>query len=179
MKCPYCSDPESKVIDSRDVDDAVRRRRECLRCGIRFTTYERVEFAGLQVVKKDGRREDFDRRKLAIGIRKACEKRPLPVGAVDKVVDDVETELHKLGKAEVPSNLIGERIMEYLRQLDDIAYIRFASAYRPFQDINSLREELDALASHRERGNLADIQLPLFPADNSDAALPIRRTRRD
>ncbi|MBI2865052.1 MAG: transcriptional repressor NrdR [Chloroflexi bacterium] len=178
MKCPYCSDPESKVIDSRDVDGAVRRRRECLRCGLRFTTYERVELAGLQVVKKDGRREDFDRRKLAVGIRKACEKRPLPNGAVDRVVDEVEAELHKLGRAEVPSGLIGERVMECLRQLDDIAYIRFASAYRPFRDVDSLRQELDVLTSHRQPAKPSEAQLPLFPSDSSAAALPARRARR-
>ncbi|PKH45270.1 transcriptional regulator NrdR, partial [Dehalococcoides mccartyi] len=107
MNCPYCSHPDSKVIDSRDVDDGVRRRRECVVCGQRFTTYERFQPAGLFVVKKDQRREEFNKEKLLSGLRRACEKRPLPAGAVDKVAGDIEAELYNMGKAEIPSTLLG------------------------------------------------------------------------
>ena len=164
MRCPYCGFEDTKVIDSRDSEDGIRRRRECLACGERFTTFERVQTVGLQVVKKDGRREDFSREKLLLGIRRACEKRPLPVGAIEAVVDDIEATLQAQGKAEVPSSLIGELVMDHLRDLDHIAYIRFASVYRAFADVESLREELESLsgASPREATRLAG-QLTLIP----------------
>ena len=164
MRCPYCGFEDTKVIDSRDSDDGIRRRRECLSCGERFTTFERVQAVGLQVIKKDGRREDFSREKLLLGIRRACEKRPLPVGAIEAVVDDIEATLLAQGKGEVPSSLIGELVMDHLRDLDHIAYIRFASVYRAFADIESLREELEGLsrASSREAPRLAG-QLSLIP----------------
>jgi transcriptional repressor NrdR len=164
MRCPYCGFEDTKVIDSRDSEDGIRRRRECLACGERFTTFERVQTVGLQVVKKDGRREDFSREKLLLGIRRACEKRPLPVGAIEAVVDAIEATLQGQGKAEVPSSLIGELVMDHLRDLDHIAYIRFASVYRAFADIESLREELESLsgASPREATRLAG-QLTLIP----------------
>jgi transcriptional repressor NrdR len=164
MHCPYCGFEDTKVIDSRDSEDGIRRRRECLACGERFTTFERVQTVGLQVVKKDGRREDFSREKLLLGIRRACEKRPLPVGAIEAVVDDIEATLQAQGKAEVPSSLIGELVMDHLRDLDHIAYIRFASVYRAFADVESLREELESLsgASPREATRLAG-QLTLIP----------------
>src|SRR3990170_3274216 len=139
MKCPHCGFEESRVVDSRDGNGGVRRRRQCLGCGRRFTTYERVEASALYIIKKDGRREEFSHQKLANGIRKACEKRPLPTGTIDKLVDDIEAELHRLGKAEVPSSVVGEMVMERLRRLDHIAYIRFASVYREFADIESLK----------------------------------------
>ena len=164
MRCPYCGFEDTKVIDSRDSEEGIRRRRECLACGERFTTFERVQTVGLQVVKKDGRREDFSREKLLLGIRRACEKRPLPVGAIEAVLDDIEATLQAQGKAEVPSTLIGELVMDHLRDLDHIAYIRFASVYRAFADVESLREELESLsgASPREATRLAG-QLTLIP----------------
>ncbi len=176
MRCPYCGFADTKVIDSRDADDGIRRRRECLSCGQRFTTFERVQTMGLLVVKKDGRREDFSREKLLAGIRKACEKRPLPVGAIEAVVDDVEAALQAQGKGEVPSSLIGELVMDHLRELDHIAYIRFASVYRAFADIDSLREELEALTAP---GGPPAGQLPLLPEQEleilSRAPRPVRR----
>ncbi len=164
MRCPYCGFEDTKVIDSRDSEEGIRRRRECLSCAERFTTFERVQTVGLQVVKKDGRREDFSREKLLLGIRRACEKRPLPVGAIEAVVDDIEATLQGQGKAEAPSSLIGELVMDHLRDLDHIAYIRFASVYRAFADVDSLREELESLSgvSPREATRLAG-QLTLIP----------------
>ena len=125
MKCPYCSSDNSRVIDSRDVNDGIRRRRQCMNCNSRFTTYERVLPSSLFVVKKDQRREEFNRDKLLIGIRKACEKRPLPAGAINRLTDDIEVELYQMGRAEIASATIGDMVMEKLRRLDYIAYIRF------------------------------------------------------
>jgi len=147
MNCPYCSYHDSKVIDSRDINDGIRRRRQCLKCDSRFTTYERFQPAGLFVIKKDERREEFNRDKLLAGIRKACEKRPLPSGAVENTADDIEAELYRSGKLEMPSTLIGDMVMERLKELDHIAYIRFASIYRDFTDITTLKEVVDALVS--------------------------------
>lgn len=159
MKCPYCGHGRSRVTDSRNVDRGVKRRRECLRCGLRFTTYERVQAVNLVIIKKDRRREEFNREKLAVGLRKALEKRPLPTGTVEKLVDDIEAELQRLGKVEVPSSVVGEMVMERLKKLDHIAYIRFASVYRAFTDIGSLKQEVDTLVAS---GDLAS-QLPLIP----------------
>jgi len=145
MDCPYCGYHDSKVIDSRDVNKGIRRRRQCLKCDSRFTTYERPQPASLFVIKKDQRREEFSREKLLTGIRKACEKRPLASGTVEKVVDDIEAELYRSGKLEVPSTTIGDMVMERLKTLDHIAYIRFASVYREFADITILKQEVDAL----------------------------------
>lgn len=158
MKCPYCGHEDSRVTDSRNMDETVRRRRQCLGCGFRFTTYERVQTSKLIIIKKDRRREEFNREKLAGGIRKACEKRPLPTGAVEKLVDDIETELHRLGKVEIPSSAVGEIVMDRLRELDHIAYIRFASVYRAFADIGSLKQEVDTLVA----GSQLASQLPLI-----------------
>jgi len=160
MNCPYCGHYDSKVTDSRDVNDGVRRRRQCLSCGARFTTYERLQPASLFVIKKDERREEFDRNKLLSGIRKACEKRPLPTGAIEKLVDDIEAELYRLGKAEIACELIGDMVIEQLKRLDHIAYIRFASVYREFADITTLKEEVDNLASTAVH---PANQLPLLP----------------
>ncbi|MEA3442059.1 MAG: transcriptional regulator NrdR [Chloroflexota bacterium] len=146
MKCPYCDGIQSKVVDSRAVNDGIRRRRQCRFCGTRFTTYERIQMHKIFVVKKDKRREEFNREKLFQGIRKACEKRPLPAGAIDKLVDNIEAELYEKGKNEVPSSLIGDLVMEELRKLDRIAYIRFASVYREFADIGELKQVVDNLA---------------------------------
>jgi transcriptional repressor NrdR len=145
MKCPYCGHPHSRVKDSREVGDSIHRRRECEQCHRRFSTYERVEMDYIMVVKRDGRRERFDRQKILLGIRKASEKRPLPVGELERVVEEIEESIYALGKLEVPSSIIGEMVMEKLRGLDQIAYIRFASVYRAFTDIEAMRQELEQL----------------------------------
>ncbi len=163
MNCPFCGFNDSKVIDSRDINDGIRRRRQCLRCDSRFTTYERMERSSLLVIKKDGRHEEFSREKLLTGIRKACDKRPLPSGTVNRLVDEIEGELYQLGHAEVPSAKIGDLVMLKLKKTDHIAYIRFASVYREFEDITTLKEEVDSLAD-RTPLPPAD-QLPLFQQD--------------
>ncbi len=173
MNCPYCGYYNSKVIDSRDVNDGIRRRRQCLKCEKRFTTYERLQPAGLLVIKKDGRREEFNRDKLLTGIRKACEKRPLAGDTVEKQVDEIEAELYRTGRTEVPGAVIGDMVMARLKKLDHIAYIRFASVYREFADITMLKEEVDSLASHSII-NTAD-QLPLIPPVELDAAVENQR----
>ncbi len=147
MKCPYCGFFESRVTDSRDQGGAIHRRRRCERCHQRFSTLERVVVPELMVAKRDGRREPFNREKLETGLRRACEKRPIPVGQLEAIVEEIENELYKLGSAEVESRVIGEMVMERLRKLDDIAYIRFASVYRSYPDIQALRAELDRLMS--------------------------------
>lgn len=163
MNCPYCGHAEDRVIDSREVNDGIRRRRQCLSCGERFTTYERLQPAGLFVIKKDERREEFDREKILSGIRKACEKRPLPTGSVEKLAEDIEAELFRLGKAEVPSAVIGDMVMERLKGLDHIAYIRFASVYREFADITALKEEVDILLDTESEPTVPSSQLSLLP----------------
>ena len=155
------------MIDSRSVDEGVRRRRRCLACDARFTTYERIQPHDIFVVKKDGRREEFSRDKLLLGIRKACEKRPLPTGAIDKFVDTIEAELYRMGKREVSSSYIGDLAMEGLRKLDHIAYIRFASVYREFADIGDLKQEVDSLAVRREPPPANQLPLPSSEAGNS------------
>ncbi|PIR20680.1 MAG: transcriptional regulator NrdR [Deltaproteobacteria bacterium CG11_big_fil_rev_8_21_14_0_20_47_16] len=144
MKCPFCDNMESKVIDSRlsKEGDITRRRRECERCIKRFTTYERVEETLPLVIKKDGRREPFDRHKVLIGIQKACEKRPVSMETIENMVDDVLVWAQELGVAEINGQQIGERIMEDLHKLDEVAYVRFASVYRSFKDINEFMSEL-------------------------------------
>jgi transcriptional repressor NrdR len=173
LNCPYCGHYDSRVIDSRDVNDGIRRRRQCLKCEARFTTYERIQAASFMVVKKDQRREEFDREKLLNGIRKACEKRPLPAGTPDRLADEIEAELYQIGKAEVPSAVIGDMVMARLKRVDHIAYIRFASVYREFEDITSLKREVDSLAGHMTTP--AD-QLPLIPPD--EVAVNLRTGRR-
>jgi len=137
------------VKDSRDVGDAIHRRRECEQCKGRFSTYERVEKSVLMVIKRDQRREAFDRQKLFAGINKACEKRPLPMGEIENAVEEIEQELYRQGKQEVPSSVIGELVMERLRQMDKIAYIRFASVYRSFNDVETMLEELQHLLNRK------------------------------
>ncbi len=163
MDCPNCGFEESKVVDSRDLRQGVRRRRECLRCNSRFTTYERVQPTSLFVLKKDGRREEFNRDKLLIGIRNACQKRPLPTGTIDKVVDEIEAELYRQGRTEVPTSFIGDIVIERLRNLDHIAYIRFASVYREFADITMLKQEVDTLVKGGTEEDILTNQLPLLP----------------
>jgi transcriptional repressor NrdR len=139
------------VKDSRDIGDAIHRRRECEQCKGRFSTYERVEKFQLLVIKRDQRREPFDREKLYIGMRKACEKRPLPAGEIENAVEEIEQELYRLGKQEVASSVIGELVMEHLRSLDKIAYIRFASVYRSFADVQTMFEEIQNLLNPENR----------------------------
>ena len=147
MKCPYCNYEETQVIDTRETEnlEATRRRRECLKCNKRFTTYERVEEAEIIVVKKAGRRERFERKKLMGGILKACEKRNIPLEKIEKIVDDVESDLRKRDSVEVESKVIGEIAMKKLKTLDKVAYIRFASVYREFEDLERFEEELEKL----------------------------------
>ncbi len=144
MRCLFCGHMESKVIDSRSTEEGntIRRRRECLECGKRFTTYEKIETIPMIVIKKDGVRETFDREKVLNGILRACEKRPVSLGDIEKVIDDIESKLYNMLEREVTSERIGEMVMERLKDLDDIAYVRFASVYRQFKDINSFMDEL-------------------------------------
>ena len=147
MKCPYCFNDETKVVDKRETDDldVTRRRRECLKCSKRFTTYERVEGLDLIIIKKDGRRENFDREKLKKGVIKACEKRPISYEQIDDFMDKLESELRKLKSKEIPSKIIGEKVIQGLKKLDKIAYIRFASVYRSFADVTDFQKELKEL----------------------------------
>jgi len=157
MRCPQCAHAESKVIDSRDLEEgaSIRRRRECLKCGFRFTTYERAEAAKLFVTKKDGRREEFDRQKVLAGIRKAAEKRPISAETIENLVDEIESKVRGLGLPEVSSKEIGEMVVDKLRTIDPVAYLRFASVYRSYEDIGAFREELDTFykreSSKKER----------------------------
>ena len=160
MKCPYCEYQDSKVIDSRGVNGEVRRRRQCLHCGSRFTTYERVQADSFLVIKKDGRREEFNRDKLTMGINKACTRRPIANETIERLVDRIEGELHQLGKVEVTSSTIGGLVMDYLKDLDRIAYIRFASVYREFADVEHFKQEVDALVQEEEQ--IPAAQLPLI-----------------
>lgn len=148
MRCPFCGHGDTRVVDSRDIEsgESIRRRRECPSCGQRFSTYERVALS-LQVVKRDGRREEFDRHKLVKNMWKACEKRDLPVEAIELIARNIEHRVHRLGTAEVPSTVIGEYAMEGLRELDQIAYIRFASVYKSFADLDDMRAEMERLAA--------------------------------
>ncbi|MBW2975489.1 transcriptional regulator NrdR [Candidatus Woesearchaeota archaeon] len=144
MRCPYCGLGETKVIETREAEDSdvTRRRRECLKCRKRFTTYERVEMLDLRVVKKDGRIEGFDRSKVLNGILKACEKRPIKIEKMERIVDKIDSDLRKKESVEIPAKVIGELVMEKLKELDHVAYIRFASVYREFNDIKGFEKEL-------------------------------------
>jgi transcriptional repressor NrdR len=177
MKCPSCGEGESKVIDSRSIGDGVRRRRQCLKCGARFTTSERLQSRNLFVIKKDGRREEFSRDKILTGIRKACEKRPLPTGTIDKLVDNIESELYRLGKAEIPTSVIGDMVIERLEKLDHIAHIRFASVYREFADITALKQAVDDLINTKAKAPPAG-QLPLISREEL-VTLAQRRRRQN
>jgi transcriptional repressor NrdR len=152
MRCPYCSSIDNKVIDSRmgKEGDSIRRRRECLKCEGRFTTYERVEEVLPSVIKKDGRREPYDRMKILNGLKKACEKRPISVDALEKTVADIEKSIQEKGLKEIPSTVIGEEVMGHLHALDEVAYVRFASVYRSFKDINEFMSELKDILGNKE-----------------------------
>lgn len=147
MKCPYCADEETKVIDSRESQNglAIRRRRECLACAKRFTTYERIEEIPYMVVKKDGRRQSFDAQKLLRGLLKACEKRPVPVSALEEIVMEIESMLQDRPEKEIRAEEIGRFVMEHLKDLDKVAYVRFASVYREFKDVHEFKQELESL----------------------------------
>ena len=151
MRCPVCGERDTRVVDSRDLDElaTIRRRRECANCSTRFTTYERVEAARLLIVKRDGTRQEFDRDKLANGLRKALTRRPVPDGVADQAADEIEAQLKGEGMTEVPSARVGQLAMEKLHALDQIAYIRFASVYQSFEGIEDLKREVDSLFEKR------------------------------
>jgi transcriptional repressor NrdR len=152
VRCPSCGERDTRVVDSRDIDDAaIRRRRECNLCTTRFTTYERIESARLTVVKSDGRREEFDREKLATGLSRALTRRPVAADAAEKAAEEIEAALRARGQSEVPSGTIGGMAMDKLRELDHIAYIRFASVYQSFEDIEQLQREVNTLLAEREQ----------------------------
>ncbi len=181
MRCPFCQARDSRVTDSRSTDDGIRRRRECSMCGERFSTVEMPQLSTVQIVKKDGRREEFSRDKLMAGLRRACTKRPISVAELDGVVADIEARVMSDGRAEVPSSVVGELAMDHLRSLDHIAYIRFASVYRSFSDLDTLKEALTAL----EEGRVPSIeertlQLPLIDDGSSPVHFdPARASHSD
>lgn len=151
MKCPFCDELEDKVVDSRMAKEGevIRRRRECLGCKRRYTTYERVDEILPVVVKKDGRRESFDRSKILAGLKKACEKRPISTATIETVTDRIEKRIQEMGETEIESRIVGEELMKELHQLDQVAYVRFASVYREFKDIDQFMDELRTLAQQR------------------------------
>ena len=167
MRCPFCSFSDSKVTDSRTVENGIRRRRECQRCSLRFTTYERIQTTALMVSKRDNRREEFNREKLISGLRKACAKRPVSSRTIEKLVEDIEAELQHMGHVEVPTSILGTMVMDRLKNLDRVAYIRYASVYRDFQDIESFERAVQDLRED-------NTQLPL----PESAPAPARRRRR-
>lgn len=152
MRCPFCGHDEDKVIDSRPADEgaAIRRRRECIHCGSRFTTYEKVENLPLMVIKKDGSRQPFNRDKLIAGIQKSCEKRPVSTEQIEALVDDIESKYQNSLKREVSSRDIGESVMDELKSIDEVAYVRFASVYRQFKDVSSFLNELNKILKKQE-----------------------------
>ena len=149
MKCPFCSSENTRVIDSRPADDnnSIRRRRMCDECGKRFTTYEKVETIPLIVIKKDNNREQYDRAKIEAGVLRACHKRPISANDINKLIDEVETEIFSREEKEIPSDEIGEIVMDKIKDLDDVAYVRFASVYREFKDVNTFMQELEGLVT--------------------------------
>ena len=151
MKCPYCGHPESKVIDSRPADEnaSIRRRRECLSCARRFTTYETVESLPMVVIKKDGSRQSFDRQKMLRGMIRACEKRPVTLAELERIADEIEQELQNSMEREIRTEAIGEKVMDRLRKVDQVAYVRFASVYRQFKDIDTFMAELNKLLAEK------------------------------
>jgi transcriptional repressor NrdR len=161
MKCPFCASPNSRVIDTRSAEGGIRRRRECEDCGRRFTTYERVAPLRLMVIKQDGRREPFDRDKILNGVQIACAKRPIATEAREELVSGIESELYHRGSREVTSREIGEMVMQNLRRLDEVAYIRFATIYRHFADVEDLADEIESLQERREREAILKAQMRL------------------
>jgi len=172
VRCPFCGHRDTRVTDSRANDDGIRRRRHCVACGERFTTVELVQRSAVQVIKKDGRREDFRREKLAAGLRKACEKRQIGVAEIEEIVAEIEARVAADSRPEVPSSFVGELAMDALRRLDHIAYIRFASVYRAFSDIESLKEAIAAVEEGRvPTFDERNLQLPLL-AEAAEASRP-------
>jgi transcriptional repressor NrdR len=174
MRCPFCRDLENRVVDSRlgKDGDAIRRRRHCEHCGRRFTTYERVEDSLPMVVKKDGRREPFERAKIVNGLKRACEKRPVSVDTIEALVDTIERQLQETGEKEVASSAIGETVMRHLHELDGVAYVRFASVYRSFRDVHEFMRELEELIASRRttpRGAAGARRRPRRPAKRRSA----------
>lgn len=165
MRCPHCEHEESKVLDSRPVEEgaAIRRRRECLNCSRRFTTYERVDHVPLMVVKRDERREPFSREKVLAGLVRATGKRPVSIDAMEALVDEVEREIRNRGEREISSEAVGTMVMERLRHLDDVAYVRFASEHRRFEDVDVLAEEIETLKARKAREAAGRAQVPLLP----------------
>lgn len=161
MKCPFCASTNSRVIDTRSAEGGIRRRRECEDCQRRFTTYERVAPLRLMVVKRDGRREPFDRSKILDGIQIACAKRPVPTERIEELISGIESELYHRGSREVTSREIGEMVMRNLRKLDGVAYIRFATIYRRFADVEDLSDEIQDLIERRERETIMKAQMKL------------------
>ncbi|MEX2599750.1 MAG: transcriptional regulator NrdR [Dehalococcoidia bacterium] len=181
MRCPHCGAPDSKVTDSRDTGGEIRRRRECIQCGVRFTTYERVQQAALMIVKRDNRREEFNREKLLRSIRLACVKRPLPTGTLEKLVDEIEGDLQRLGRAEVPVSVIGDAALARLREMDPVAYVRYASVYKDFDTLDGfVREIQDYHVSNGESGGKSSSsQLELIPNEYVIPPRPrVKRGRR-
>lgn len=156
MKCPYCGETENKVIDSRMSKDgsAIRRRRECISCSRRFTTYEHIEEVPIMIIKKDNRREVFNREKVRSGIKKACEKRNISMNEIEDQIDELERDLREMGEKEIAAHIIGEKIMLILHKLDDVAYVRFASVYREFKDVNDFVSELKTLLNGQQNENI-------------------------
>lgn len=171
MKCPWCANEETAVLDSRATEDSIRRRRECAACDRRFTTYERAETLELMVVKKDGRREFFNREKIKAGFLRACEKRPISMDTIENLVQEIEANIREMaarGKSEIPTREIGELVMRALKKLDKVAYIRFASVYREFQDVSSFEKEIRSLMGGRQKTKMikasARISVSKLPA---------------
>ncbi len=165
MRCPFCGFKETRVLDSRSVEDGgeIRRRRECGSCRRRFTTFERAERTVVFVIKRDGRREAFDRSKVLTGMLRACEGRPVPHATLQKVAEEIERSVLEAGVAAIPSREIGDRVIERLRQLDDVAYVRFASVYRRVADVDRLVEEIQALKARKQLDAALQSQIPLIP----------------
>jgi transcriptional repressor NrdR len=163
MKCPFCSASSNhiRVIDTREVTDGIRRRRECEQCHQRFTTYERIASMNLLVIKRDGRREEFDKEKLVKSMRVSCSKRPVSSAAIEEAAREIETKLYALGKSEVDSLRVGEMVMDHLQDIDDVAYVRFASVYRRFRDVDSMAEEIQQLLERKRREEELRNQIPL------------------
>jgi transcriptional repressor NrdR len=163
MKCPFCgaSSTYIRVIDTREVTDGIRRRRECEQCKQRFTTYERIASMNLLVIKRDGRREEFDKEKLVKSMRISCSKRPVSSAAIEEAAREIEAKLYALGKSEVDSLRIGEMVMDHLQDIDEVAYVRFASVYRRFRDVDSMAEEIQQLLARKRREEELRNQIPL------------------
>ena len=178
MRCPYCDHDNSRVTDSRDASDGIKRRRECARCGLRFTTVERPFTAAQLVVKRDGRREEFDREKVRRGIVISCGKLPVSSQAIDRLVDEVVRQIGAVGKAEVPGTMVGQLVMEGLKDLDHVAYVRFASVYRNFKDVESFAQEVEALQRDPDPNMWQPRWRHSFPCPWPAVKLEKRRSRR-